>query len=483
MSTRAAIYARISQSDEKTLAVANQIATCEKLAAASGYEVVRVYSDDGISAYSGKTRPGFVSLVKGIRSDEFDVVLAVAEDRLTRSSEEKIGLQSDCVKHKVTWHTSAGGPVDPSTASGGLLATISGAIAQYESAIKKERLQRSVADRLAEGRDLGGPRPFGFEKDRLTIRETEATVLRAGYEMIRNGGTVYGVAKMFTASGIPRDRARDDPWRPQSIRAILLRPRNVGRLVVSGVQYADDLPAIVDAKVFEEVRSLLENPARAPRRGPKPQTWTAIGTVRCGTCGSWLSQSNAHKSGTRDLRCAPEGRKASGQRHATMEAKSMEQQLSVMVFAHLFGRAGRKEEFHVSDSTIPTLRVQVAELIRQRDVAQEVAMMPGANLATVKKTLSELGKAIEETQRQLDEAYGADVATAALELASAAWDQTMKDLETGNEDEYENTEWKNHWANLSIEERRTLVTTLLPGAVLMPMGQEHLGFRIKADWS
>src|SRR3982751_4504776 len=98
MPLRAALYARISIDDKKTPAIKNQLSTLRALAAAEGYSVVAELYDEGISAYRGKLRPGFVELLKGVNAKAFDVVLAVAEDRFTRSSEEKFGFMSYCVK-------------------------------------------------------------------------------------------------------------------------------------------------------------------------------------------------------------------------------------------------------------------------------------------------------------------------------------------------------------------------------------------------
>jgi site-specific DNA recombinase len=462
--TKAAIYARISVDDKKTPAVENQIANLKKLAVAHGYEVVRTFSDDGISAFSGKTRPGFLDLVNGIRARDFDVILAVAEDRLTRSSEEKIGLQSDCVKAGITWHTSASGAVDPSTAQGGLLATITGAVAQYESQVKQERLQRSVSDRLAAGKDLGGPRPFGFEKNRTTVREHEADALKTAYKMILDGGTVYGVAKFFTEMGIKRDRAAESPWRPQTVRHILLRERNCGRLVVKGVQYADDLTALIDAKTFDRAKAILENPARAPRRGPKPTTYAAVGSVRCGVCGSYLSQSGARLQGVRNFRCSPDSRPmaSAGQRHPTIAAPKLDAMLRALVFLRLYRLVITERGLDTTPTPMAALQAQVVEYVRQRDLAQELLFAPGANIAAAKRKLSQLSDQIEKTQRELDAAMNADVTSSALNAARAGVESSMVSSALAE------TEFNSHWDAITVEDRRALVTALLPAPKLWP---------------
>lgn len=465
--TRAAIYARISESDVKIPAIKNQIANLERLAAAEGYTIVRTYSDDGISAYSGKRRPGFLDLVAGVRNKEFDLILAVAEDRFTRSSEEKIGLQGDCVRAGITWHTLAGGRVDPSTASGGLLATITGAVAQYESALKVERIQRSVADRLAAGKDLGGPRPFGFEPDRTTIREHEAEVLRAAYAAVLEGDSLYKIAKSFDAAGVKRDRAPEGTWRPQTVRSILLRERNCGRLVVKGVQYADDFPPIIDTDTFDRVRAILENPARAPRRGPKGANWAATGVVRCGVCGGYLTQTQG-RGGVRGFRCAADGRTASvnSLRHPGITAAKLDAMLCALVWLTLHFRVIMERDVTATPAPVAALRLRVAELVRQRDVAQDLALSPGANVAHAKKKISALAGEIGHAQKALDEALAVDVTTAALASATAVAEAAMTGAEHPEE------LFGQHWARLSVDDRRALIRALLPSPKLWPTTAE-----------
>ena len=82
---RVAIYARISA--DKTgagLGVERQIEDCEKLAADNGWIVVARHSDNDISAYSGKPRPGYKALLDGIKAGEYDAVIVWHQDRLLR---------------------------------------------------------------------------------------------------------------------------------------------------------------------------------------------------------------------------------------------------------------------------------------------------------------------------------------------------------------------------------------------------------------
>ncbi len=103
MSTpRAAIYARISQ-DQKhdELGIGRQESGCRRLARTLGWDVVDVYADNDISAYSGKRRPEYERLLADIAAGRVDAVLCSHPDRLYRRLLE-LGRLIDAVEHHHT---------------------------------------------------------------------------------------------------------------------------------------------------------------------------------------------------------------------------------------------------------------------------------------------------------------------------------------------------------------------------------------------
>jgi site-specific DNA recombinase len=461
---RAAIYARISQADPKVDAIADQKRRCRELASREGYDVIAEYADDGISGWSGKHRPGFLELTDGIRADRFDVVLAVAEDRFTRSAQEKIGFQVECAGHAVKWHTLSSGLNDPSTAEGRLLGTVTGGIAEYESSLRSNRVAASVMRRLAEGKDLGGARPFGYEADRITVREGEAVLVRAGCRMIQGGATVWAVAKAWDESGVQPPRA-STKWRTQTVRSILMRPRNAGILEVRGQRYPTSrIQAIVSEEEHEAVVAILANPSRLPRRGPKPTRTSATGLVRCAVCGSYLQQTAA-RGGVRAMRCAREGRIVEG-RHPSMTVEAIETQLAERALVAVLNRVRSGDEVNAGRGEVPALRLRIAEVVRQRDVQQELAAAPGANVAMAVKEIARLGEAIRTADRELDAALSADTGTAALDLARLFFvKQEGVEFVYGS---MAREPWLDFWTGLSIDQRQQLLRALFHTIELLP---------------
>ena len=177
---RAAIYARISKADSDVDKVETQIAELKELAKSCGYEVVAIHTDDDISAFKGATtRSGYIGLIDGLKNHAYDVVLATEPQRLTRGSATDLDLlQAHCVKAGAFIHTRSAGVQDPATATTKALMQIMDVIGGLEVETKIERQKARTRADLAAGIPTKGLRPFGWEMDRITIREAEAVHIR-----------------------------------------------------------------------------------------------------------------------------------------------------------------------------------------------------------------------------------------------------------------------------------------------------------------
>ena len=80
---RVAIYIRVSTSKQDT---DNQRRELEAVAERSGWKVVKVYEDAGISGAKGRDqRPALDAMMKAVNAKEFDMVASWSVDRLGRS--------------------------------------------------------------------------------------------------------------------------------------------------------------------------------------------------------------------------------------------------------------------------------------------------------------------------------------------------------------------------------------------------------------
>jgi hypothetical protein len=88
-----ALYTRVSTDRQTT---ENQEMELRAIAARAGWNVVRVYQDDGISGAKGREeRPAFDALCKDAARRQFDMVMAWSVDRLGRSLQDLISFLSE----------------------------------------------------------------------------------------------------------------------------------------------------------------------------------------------------------------------------------------------------------------------------------------------------------------------------------------------------------------------------------------------------
>jgi DNA invertase Pin-like site-specific DNA recombinase len=310
---RAAIYARISKADSEVDKVDNQVKELKKLAKSSGYEVVAVFEDDDISAYKGKhLRPGWASLILGIEKRQFDVVMATEMSRFTRGSNaESDYFTASCVKAGAVIHTRSGGVVNPDSPSALAMVQVMNIMSGLEVSLKIERQKaRNRAD-LAEGKPTKGLRPFGWEKDRITIRESEALHIRQAFsDILEKGESVWGIAQKWNRLGLKTDpmlrprKSRADGevklpsgiWTTTTVRDLLRRPRNAGVLMAEGSEMPLSLiQPIVSRSDWEALCSKIKGTSTA--KGPKPQ-YLLGGILEC-ICGQRMhaSKSNSGRPG------------------------------------------------------------------------------------------------------------------------------------------------------------------------------------------
>ena len=149
---RIAIYLRVSTSKQDT---DNQRRELEAVAKRSGWRVVRVFEDAGISGAKGRDkRPGLDAMLKAVNAKEFDMVAAWSVDRLGRSLTDLLGiLQQLHDKHVDLFLHQQG--LDTSTTAGKAMFQMLGVFAEFERGIIRERVNAGLARAKAKGKTLG----------------------------------------------------------------------------------------------------------------------------------------------------------------------------------------------------------------------------------------------------------------------------------------------------------------------------------------
>ena len=147
-----AIYLRVSKSKQET---SNQRRELEAVASRSGWQIVKVYEDAGISGAKGRDkRPGLDAMMKAVNAKEFDMVAAWSVDRLGRSLTDLLGILQGLHDKGVDLFLHQQG-LDTSTTAGKAMFQMLGVFAEFERGIIRERINAGLARARANGTKLG----------------------------------------------------------------------------------------------------------------------------------------------------------------------------------------------------------------------------------------------------------------------------------------------------------------------------------------
>lgn len=207
---RAAIYTRVSRDfSGNHRAVERQEEDCRLICQINNYEVVRVYSDNSISAYSGKTRPQFDRMIRDYKKGRFDIIVAWKMDRLTRSVKGFSDMVDEIKHQNFRLCTTDLGEVDLSDAGSEFILNMMVNVAQFESRRKSERTKRANKQRAHLGFIKPGTRCFGFD-EHLNIVEEEADCIRRMYEVYAQGASMSAIARNIAGESDTLDLPRFD---------------------------------------------------------------------------------------------------------------------------------------------------------------------------------------------------------------------------------------------------------------------------------
>lgn len=291
MIVRAAVYCRISSDPRgQGLGVERQRLDCQALAAARGWQIVHTFTDNDVSAYSGKPRKGYRDLLAAVESGTVDAVLAWHPDRLHRRPVELEEFITLVESRGVVIETVQAGEWDLSTPSGRLVARQLGSVARYESEHKSARLRRALEQNAAQGR-AHGRRAYGWSRiydaetgrGREVIDPTEAAVVREIAQRIIRGDSIRSITADLNDRGIGSPTGKT--WGKQMLRHVVLRERNAGQRIHHGIVIGDgDWEPILDPGTAEQVRAILKDPTRRTATGTVAKHLLS-GIARCGVCG------------------------------------------------------------------------------------------------------------------------------------------------------------------------------------------------------
>lgn len=279
---RIAIYCRLSKDDdEEMLGVEQQELEVREMLDAdygpAGYEVVRVYVDNNISAYNGARRPDYEAMLVDARAGAFDVIAAWDGDRiyrLVKTIDTLLDAIGDDPDKGVDVATVEGGFYDLSTAKGRHDARADANRAQYESEHKGERIRSSNRKYRRKGWPPAkagyGYRHVSFGRKRGGTYELvagEAAGVRLMAAEYLAGGSWTDAAEAANEEG--HRRGDGELWTGPDVRRSLMRPALAGLMIGDDGALVEGDPGwepILDRATWEAIRAATSDPQRKHRR-------------------------------------------------------------------------------------------------------------------------------------------------------------------------------------------------------------------------
>src|SRR5581483_6741529 len=158
--------------------------------------------------------------------------------------------------------------------------------AAYEVDHMTERITAQKTEAAVNGEWRGGRRPFGYEKDGITVRQDEADALAEAIRAVIGGRSLAAIARRWNAAGIRTSTG--GPWRASQLGVTLARARNAGLIEHEGEIVGPAIwHPVVTEREWRAVRAILADPARRTSPG-NARRWLLSGIALCGVCGGPL---------------------------------------------------------------------------------------------------------------------------------------------------------------------------------------------------
>lgn len=305
MTTRAAIYARISSDQEnRRRGVKDQEEDGRDICEEKGYRIHDVYIDNNRTAADPtKPRPEYDRLMSDVRAGLIDVVVVTIVDRLYRQPVELETFFTDALRAGMTQVSTMRGDYDLSNEERRYDLRDEVNRAGREVAVIRRRVKRRHQQRADDGLPNGGSRPFGFKHDRITHNPDEAELIREAVKHVLSTGSINSVVRDWNERGVKtvattehdrylageRDTDRTPTtWSQSQLSKLLRSPRIAGLRKHGADTHEATWEPIIGIETWERLQVVLDNPERRWVRSD--HTFPLIGILHCASCRRPLGQ-------------------------------------------------------------------------------------------------------------------------------------------------------------------------------------------------
>lgn len=297
---RCAIYVRVSDEEQISgLSLDVQEKACKKAAADKGFAVVKVYRDEGFSAFSRKPRPAYVQMMS--ETDKFDAIFVWKIDRFGRRLSEILGAVERLVKAE-TGLCSVTEPeynlLDPMGWSMFVMASM---WAELSSRLTSSRVTPAMEEACIQGRTIARP-PFGYmlpaPKAVIVPDPKYAPVLHEIFERYAAGESLVQICRWLDGNNVPTPKTAKY-WMPQSVKSLLRCRTYLGKVVNTrvGKEFEGLHEALIDDELWWACQDRL---AKNKLISPRARNGSLSSLLFCGYCGGGLRYDGKSYSCTRN---------------------------------------------------------------------------------------------------------------------------------------------------------------------------------------
>lgn len=470
---RILVYVRISEDRTgEEAGVGRQRADCLELCSKLGLPDPEVFTDNDISAFRGRRRPGYTALLERARAGRSRLVVWHV-DRLYRRPRELEDLIDLVESHPIRLEAVKGGAFDLNTHEGRLMARQLVAIASYESGHKADRIRRANKQKAERG-DWHGGRRFGYDTGGVLVPE-EAVVIREMADRFLAGQSLRAITRWLNEEcGVRPPLAHKETlgtWHATTVKSILASARISGQRAYEpgreGNEPAEgrkilgpgNWDAIITPEETARIRAMLRAPSRRVSASSR-HLLSAIAT--CGRCGAGLvSGNNPRARDDADRRrylCKKEsGRPERG--GLFVNARAVENLVTEAVIQRLAHTAPPPSDGPDDD---PTVTAAIDRIVAAKQRLEDVAREYGA------------GRISRQEFHIAREAAQVSMGDAQTILGRSTQGTALRGFPVGDEKAL-----RKAWGEWSISQKRAILHALIDVLVIKP--QRPSGPRFNPD--
>jgi site-specific DNA recombinase len=284
------IYIRVSTEDQarEGFSLGEQEEKLKQLCDYKGYEVYKVYCDAGISAKDMEHRPKFQEMLKDMKENKINYIVAYKLDRVTRSVRDLEELISQLEKYN-TYLVCDRDDVNTSTANGRFFVRMLTVLSQLEIEIVSERTKFGLNGAIKSGH-LPGQVALGFKKDgnrKTIIDPATAPIVKRVFDLYLQGKTFLQISNIFN-----EEKVLNKNWKDTHIERIINNRLYMGdyemykRLKewknVEPVIYMNVVDPIIPRYIWEECQAQKIINQRTYTRD---RVYTFFQKLKCPKCG------------------------------------------------------------------------------------------------------------------------------------------------------------------------------------------------------